>query len=96
MFIAIFKSAENTQALREKTRPQHDEYWNARLQKLKLAGPILADDGSTRLGQVLVIDATDQQEARAIIDNDPFVKVGLFTGYTLQRFRVSVENGKMP
>jgi uncharacterized protein YciI len=62
---------------------------------LKLAGPILADDGETRLGQILIIDLSDRKAAEQLVANDPFVKAGVFSEYNIRRFRVSVEAAKL-
>ncbi len=94
MFIAIFTSKPNAWELREATKPAHDEYWNTRMDKLRFAGPMLADDGKTRLGQILVVDLPDRAAAEQLVVNDPFVKAGVFTDYRISRFRVSVESGK--
>jgi uncharacterized protein len=94
MFVAIFNSASNTSELRAATKPAHDEYWSTRLGCLRFAGPMLSDDGSTRIGQILVLDVPDRQAAEAVIANDPFVKAGLFTGYFIHNFRLSVESGR--
>lgn len=93
MFVAIFQAKPGTAKLREETKPSHDEYWDSRMGHLRLAGPLVTDDGATRLGQVLVIDLPDRESAEELVANDPFVKVGLFSGYTLHRFRASVEHG---
>jgi uncharacterized protein YciI len=58
---------------------------------LRLAGPILNDDGETRLGQVLLLDVADRSKAEDIVTNDPFFVAGLFTDLVVRRFRVSVE-----
>ncbi len=58
---------------------------------LRLAGPMLSDDGDTRMGQVLILDVADRSEAEDIVTNDPFFVAGLFTGLVVRRFRVSVE-----
>jgi uncharacterized protein len=95
LFISIFETMPGTSELRTKTKLAHDDYWEPRLGCLKFAGPMLTDDGSTRLGQVLVLDVPDRKSAETIINDDPFMKVGLFTGYSLRRFNLSVVSGKL-
>ena len=94
MYIAIFQSNPGTQKLRDENRPAHDAYWEEHIHRLRVAGPILTDDGQGRLGQMLLIDAPDKATAEKIVTEDPFVKVGLFASWSIQRYRVSVENGK--
>ena len=93
MFVAIFETKPGTAKLREETKPSHDDYWRTRLHHLRLAGPILSDDGAVRLGQILVIDLPDKKSAEELVANDPFTKVGLFATYSIQQFRLSVEAG---
>lgn len=94
MYIAIFTSKADTAALRSETQPQHDAYWEEHLGRVKLAGPILSDDGATRLGQILLLDVDDRVTAEKIATEDPFVKAGLFSSWSIRRLRVSVESGQ--
>lgn len=94
LFAAVFNSKPNTADLRAATKSAHDDYWAPRMKSLKFAGPMLTDDGSARLGQIVVLDVANREEAESIIENDPFVRVGLFTDYVLRRFNLSVESGK--
>jgi len=50
-------------------------------------GPLLADDGETQIGSVLLLDVPDMHAARAFIDNMPFTKAGLFENVTMHRWR---------
>lgn len=93
MYIAIFTSKADTAALRSEAQLRHDAYWAEYLGRVKLAGPILSDDGSTRLGQILLLDVEDRATAERIATEDPFVKAGLFSSWSVRRVRVSVESG---
>jgi uncharacterized protein len=90
MFISILTSKPDVAALRAATKPAHDEYWSTRSDRLRLAGPMMSDDGFTRLGQILVLDIDDRETAESIVLNDPFVKAGVFASCTTCRFNVSV------
>ena len=92
MYVAILKSKENTSELRAATKLQHDEYWAPRMPALRFAGPMLSDDGSTRIGQIIVLAVDSRAAAEEIVLNDPFYKVGLFSGYDIRRFNLSVDN----
>lgn len=91
MFISILTSKPGVTALRTATKPAHDEYWSTRSDRLKLAGPMMSDDGATRLGQILILDVDDRETAESIVLNDPFVKAGVFTSCTTYRFNASVD-----
>lgn len=92
MYVAILKSRENTSELRVATKPQHDEYWASRMEKLRFAGPMLSDDGATRLGQVILLAVDNRGAAEDIVLNDPFYKAGLFSSCDIRRFNLSVDN----
>ncbi len=63
------------------------------MDRIRLAGPLLAEDGTTRLGQILVLDADDRKTASDLVMNDPFVAEGLFSDIRIERFRMSVKDG---
>jgi uncharacterized protein YciI len=95
VYVAILTSKPHTDALRSETKPRHDAYWDKHLDRIKFAGPILSDDGQTRVGQVLLLDVDDRQTAERIVADDPFVQVGLFSSWSIQRFRISVRDGHL-
>ena len=92
MFVAVLESRENTSDLRTATKPAHDAYWNDYMSVLRFAGPMLSDDGSTRLGQVIMLAVDERKVAEDIVLNDPFYKAGLFASCQIRRFNLSVDN----
>jgi uncharacterized protein YciI len=94
VFIATFVNDPAGFDRRTAAKPAHDDYWNSRMDALKFAGPVLGEDGETRLGQVLVIDLADRMAVERLVADDPFVKAGVFLEYNIQRFRISVQSGK--
>jgi len=95
MFISILASKPDVAALRAEIKPAHDEYWSTRSDRLTLAGPLLSDDGATRLGQILILDVADKETADSIVRNDPFVKAGVFASCTTYRFNASVGGDRL-
>ena len=57
---------------------------------VKLAGPLLSDDGVHMVGSLLVVDFTDRAAAEAFVQKDPYVRAGLFSEISVQPFRVVV------
>jgi len=94
MFIAMMNSKPDTLETRGRLKPAHDQYWEKFLPALRLAGPMLSDDGESRLGQVLLLDVADRSAAEDIVTQDPFFAAGLFTDLVVRRFRVSVESAR--
>jgi len=74
--------------LRMKTRPAHVKWGESvKLNDVHYTGPILADDGVTMMGSILVADFPDLETARAFHLNDPYVAVGLFERVIIQPTR---------
>jgi uncharacterized protein YciI len=93
MYLAMLTTNPEKLALRERIRGRHDDYWSGRMDRIRLAGPLLAEDGTTRLGQILVLDADERQIASDLVMNDPYVAEGLFGDIRIERFRMSVKDG---
>jgi uncharacterized protein YciI len=74
-------------ALREQTRPKHKEYLASIADNIAFAGPLLADDGITMQGSLLVIDFPDRAAAEAWLSNEPFTKAGLFESVSVRPFQ---------
>jgi uncharacterized protein len=73
--------------LRLKTRPTHLEYLKSQAARLFAAGPVLAADGKTPVGSLLLMEAKDEAEVRAVMAGDPYDKVGLFQTLTIMPWR---------
>lgn len=73
--------------LRADNRPAHLDYLKANLDRLVVAGPLLADDGVTVLGSLLIIEAADRAAAEAFAAGDPYAKAGLFESVTIRAFK---------
>ena len=64
--------------LRQRVRPEHKAYLAQVADRIAFAGPLLADDGNTMLGSLLVIDFTDRAAALAWLAQEPFTRAGLY------------------
>jgi hypothetical protein len=73
--------------LREKTRDEHLAYLDRHKDILVLGGALLADEGPTRLGSVLIVNVPSRQAADEFSLNEPFRKAGLFQSVTVTRMR---------
>jgi uncharacterized protein YciI len=73
--------------LRLKTRPQHLDWIQGADIKLMYAGPILADDGETPIGSLIMAEFETVAAARDFQKTDPYNKVGLFDKVTIQPTR---------
>ena len=72
--------------LRQQVRPEHKAYLAAIADRIAFAGPFLADDGTTMLGSLLVIDFDSRQAADAWLAHEPFTRVGLYASTIVRAF----------
>jgi hypothetical protein len=78
--------------LRQQVRPKHLEYLTALGPRIVFAGPLLADDATTSIGSLVVIEAPDRPGAEAIAAGDPYAEAGLFAEVVIQPFRIVFNN----
>ena len=73
--------------LRARVRPEHKAYLATVAERIAFAGPLLADDGETMLGSLLVIDFADRAAALAWLKQEPFTRAGLYAATQVHAFR---------
>jgi len=73
--------------IRAAHREAHFKYLDAHEDILVLGGAMLADDGATRSGSVLIINVPDREAAERFSDDEPFRKAGLFERVEINRMR---------
>lgn len=79
----------NALDLRMANREAHLAYVGARRDKVKLAGPMLDEDGNMA-GSMLILDVADRAEAEAFAADDPYNQAGLFERVDIKRFRATL------
>lgn len=77
---------ENGLDLRKATRPAHLDWIASLSPRVKIAGPMLAEDGATPIGSLIVIEATDLADARATFARDPYALAGLWARADIRPF----------
>ena len=73
--------------IRAATRDAHFKYLDEHEDILVLGGALLADDGKTRTGSVLIINVEDLAAAETFSENEPFRRAGLFERVEINRMR---------
>src|SRR5688572_24368432 len=73
-------------ARRQEMRPQHKAYLAGKAEQIAFAGPLLADDGKTMVGSLLVIDFPSREEAQRWIADEPFTRAGVYASTTVYAF----------
>ena len=51
--------------------------------KIVQAGPLVSDHWVSPIGILIIVGAPDREAVQNFIDNDPYVKVGLFSKISL-------------
>lgn len=93
LFAASLKALPGIARIRTRLREAHDTYWEPRMDRIWLAGPLNSDAGD-RIGQIMIVEADSRDEAQALICNDPFVANGCFEQFSVSAFRPSVREGE--
>jgi uncharacterized protein YciI len=68
-------------------REAHLAYLRAHPQAFRVAGPLLAEDGATPVGSMLVVEAADRDELDRLLADDPYAQAGLFAGVDARPWR---------
>ncbi len=72
--------------LRSATSSAHRDFVGRHLDVMYLGGPLLADDGETTIGSLIVMDFPDRESAVAFIAEEPYNRAGLFESVTVRAF----------
>ncbi|MEM9496013.1 MAG: YciI family protein [Pseudomonadota bacterium] len=83
-FVLYCRDKADSVALRMETREKHLAYL-ADVEVL-LAGPML-NEADEPVGSVVIVEAPDLQAAKAIAENDPYAKAGLFESVEVSAYR---------
>ena len=83
-FAFYCRDGENGPALRERTREAHLSYLDDHGGSYALAGP-LKQDGAV-IGSLVIIEAADEDAARAIFERDPYFKAGVWQSIRASQF----------
>ena len=73
--------------LRLATREKHLAYVGTLSGSIRLAGPMLSEDGERMVGSLFLIEADSADEVAALNAADPYTKAGLFERVTIRAFR---------
>ena len=66
--------------------PAHREYLAKFAEQFAFAGPLLAEDGVTPVGSLLVLDFETVEQADAFIKAEPYTVAGLYMSVSVRPF----------
>lgn len=76
------------------TRPVHLEYVMANAHRIITSGGIFPDEDDFPNGGLILLEVATRTEAVDYIENDPFFKAGIFSTYTIRRWKKFIFDGK--
>lgn len=68
-------------------RAAHLDYARPNADKMLAGGPLLADDGVTMVGSLILIELPDRAAAEAMMADDPYVRAGLFQSVEIRPYK---------
>jgi uncharacterized protein YciI len=89
LFVLICHDRADSLALRMATREAHLAYVRDHPLPLKVAGPILSDNGDMA-GSILVFEADSRDQVQAFADQDPYAIAGLFERSEIMGWKVTL------
>jgi uncharacterized protein YciI len=79
--------------IRSQSLQAHRKYVEENASIIVSSGPLLDGDGTTRCGQLFVLEIPDHLQASAFIDADPFTVAGLFDTVIVRQFAPIFNDG---
>lgn len=92
LFVMYCLDQPDRPELRLANRPAHLEFARAQ-PAIRMAGPMLKDDGESMLGSLFVIDVPDLAAAQAFTAADPYTRAGLWASVAIHPFRWLLPEG---
>ena len=87
LYIIYQEDGPDSARIRAATKEAHFAYLTRHEDILVLGGALLADDGTTRIGSVLILNVPSRAAAEAFSADEPFRKAGLFKSVKITRMR---------
>ena len=72
--------------IRKATRQTHLDWIESLRPRVKIAGPMYAEDGTTPIGSVMAIEAESLETAKAEFARDPYAAAGLWAKTEVRQF----------
>jgi uncharacterized protein YciI len=72
--------------LRSRIRPEHKAYLAKVAERIAFAGPLLAEDGKSMLGSLLVIEFPSRDDALSWLRDEPFTRAGVYGSQSICGF----------
>jgi len=87
LYVLMCEDKPESEAIRHATRERHLAWVKTQGDRVRLAGPMLTDDGEHMVGSLFLIEALSLVEVHDFNAADPYTRAGLFQRVTAHRFR---------
>ena len=88
LFAIVCEDQADHEDLRKATREAHLAYIADF--DVRLAGPMLSDDGETMIGSLILLEAVSLADAQSFAASDPYKLAGLFANVSIRPFRQAI------
>ena len=72
--------------IRRTTRPAHLDWISRHGTKVRAAGPMMSEDGTTPVGSLIIVEANDLTTAQSFFAEDPYSHAGLWARADIRPF----------
>jgi len=86
LFVLYGLDGPNGAEIRKTTRQSHLDWIAQQAPRVKAAGPMYAEDGSTPVGSMFILEADSLVHARAVCAEDPYAKASLWARCDIRQF----------
>lgn len=93
LFAVVCLDRPNSAGMRSQSLEAHRGHVDRHASSIVSSGPLLADDGTTRSGQLFILDVPDRPSAVAFIQADPFTAAGVFETVIVRQFAPVFSDG---
>jgi len=87
LYILFCEDKPDSEELRLANRENHLEWVGTKTDLIKLAGPMLSDDGEHMVGSMFILDAESTEAVRGFNAEDPYTQAGLWGNVIVRPFR---------
>lgn len=87
MLFSFYNLDKPNTDFRASLRSEHRKYLAQFSDRIAFAGPLLANDGLTPIGSLLVLEFDSLNSAYRFIHNEPYTKSGLYESIAIRPFR---------
>ncbi|MCB1684970.1 MAG: YciI family protein [Pseudomonadales bacterium] len=86
-FVLFCEDKAGAESVRLATREAHLAYIGTASDMIRLAGPMLSDDGQKMCGSMFILEAPDRAAVEAFNRADPYTGAGLWERVVIHAFR---------